>query len=248
MQEKHSGLILREQDVGENDRIVTILTADAGLIRAFAKGSKKAKGKLFASTRLFSYGDFVLYRGRDKFIVTEATRHRGFFGRIDNIEKLALAQYLCEICWVAVPQESGENTGDILRLLLNALYAIEQTDKSGALLKATFELRFMSLLGYTPQVSACADCGGREGSMLYYPGEGVLLCSDCAGSRVGSVPLDRSALSAMGYVLSCPPEKIFSYHIPEISLKVLALAAERTVTVQLERDFKTLDFYHTLTG
>lgn len=246
MQEKHSGIVLRENDVGENDRIVTLLTADAGILRAFAKGSKKPKGRLFAPTRLFSFGDFVLYRGRDKYIVTEATRHRGFFGRINDIEKLALAQYICEVCSVAVPQEAPDDTGSVLRLVLNTLYAIENTDKPLALLKASFELRFMALLGYCPEVTACADCGREEGAMLFYPGEGVLLCPTCSVTAVGGVPMEPSALSAMRYVLSCEPEKLFSYQISQTALEGLSLAAERTVTLQLERNFKTLEFYHSL--
>ncbi len=246
MQEKHSGVILRETDVGENDRIITLLTADAGILRAFAKGSKKPKGRLFAPTRLFSYGDFVLYRGKDKYIVTEATRRRGFFGRIDNIEKLALAQYVCELCSVAVPQEYPEETSAILRLVLNTLYAIESTDNPPNHIKASFELRLMTLLGYGPQVSNCASCGKEDGGMTFYPGEGVVLCPLCAGLTPGGVFLEPSAKAAMEYVTTCEGEKLFAYRIPQTAQTGLWAAAEQTVIKELERTFKTLDFYHSL--
>ena len=32
------GLVIREQTTGENDRLVTLLTADHGLVRAFVRG------------------------------------------------------------------------------------------------------------------------------------------------------------------------------------------------------------------
>lgn len=40
MQVKTQGLIIREQTVGESDRLVTVLTRDAGVVRAFARRAK----------------------------------------------------------------------------------------------------------------------------------------------------------------------------------------------------------------
>ena len=34
------GLILREQNIGERDKLVTVLTVDKGIIKGFAKGAK----------------------------------------------------------------------------------------------------------------------------------------------------------------------------------------------------------------
>ena len=244
MQEKHTGLILRESDVGENDRIVTILTADSGLLRAFAKGSKKMKSKLFAGTRLFSFGDYLLYRGHDKYIVTDATRQGGFFARIDDIEKLALAQYICELTGAAIPQEQPDETGGCLRLVLNTLHVIENTDKPLPLVKAAFELRLMLLLGYGPDVSSCADCSRTDGAMRFYPADGVLLCPECASS--GGETLSPAAVAAMRYVLSCDDKRLYSFTLPDLPLSELSRAAEQTVKTHMERTFKTLDFYHSL--
>ena len=59
------GLVIREQTTGENDRLVTLLTADHGLVRAFVRGGKQLKNRRAAATSLFCYGEFALYRGRD---------------------------------------------------------------------------------------------------------------------------------------------------------------------------------------
>lgn len=37
------GLILREQNIGERDKLVTVLTVDKGIIKGFAKGAKNIK-------------------------------------------------------------------------------------------------------------------------------------------------------------------------------------------------------------
>ena len=50
------GLVIREQTTGENDRLVTLLTADHGLVRAFVRGGKQLKNRRAAATSLFCYG------------------------------------------------------------------------------------------------------------------------------------------------------------------------------------------------
>ena len=39
------GLIIREQQTGEDDRLVTLLTRDYGVLRAFVRGAKRIKSK-----------------------------------------------------------------------------------------------------------------------------------------------------------------------------------------------------------
>jgi len=244
MQSRYTGLIIRESNVGENDRIVTILTAENGVMRAFAKGSKKIKSRLFAGTRLFTYGDFVLYSGHDKYIVTEAARRHGFFNTIDSIEKLSLAQYVCELTAAAFPPEQPDETNECLSLVLNTLHAVETTEKQLDLIKGAFELRLMMLIGYCPDVSSCAECGQKEKNMVYYPSDGILRCPACAIS--GGERMSEPSLAAVRYVLSCPPKRLFSFSMTNPG--EFALAAEKTVTSHLERDFKTLSFYHSLRG
>lgn len=48
------GLVIREQTTGENDRLVTLLTADHGLVRAFVRGGKQLKNRRAAATSLFA--------------------------------------------------------------------------------------------------------------------------------------------------------------------------------------------------
>ena len=245
MEERHSGIIIRETDVGEADRIITVLTADSGIIRAFARGSKKITGKLFSQTRLFTYGDFIFSKGRDKYVVTNPERKGGFFSKINDIEKLSLAQYICELCSVNVPQEQPENDA-ILRLTLNTFYALENTDKPVDLIKASFELRFTSVLGYCPDLSGCIDCQKTDGDMFFYPSDGHLVCKDCEKTPQNGVMLSQSALTAARYILSADIEKLFSYSIPKEAQRQLNAAAQRYVLAQTERGYRTLDFYNSV--
>lgn len=66
-------LVIKEQTIGESDRLITLLSAEHGLIRAFVRRAKLAKSRSASATSLFAYGDFSLYRGKDAYTVDDVT-------------------------------------------------------------------------------------------------------------------------------------------------------------------------------
>ena len=74
MQVKTQGLIIREQTVGESDRLVTVLTRDAGVVRAFARRAKNLKDSKSAATQLLCYS-----RRADRGLFRAAAGHRRAF-------------------------------------------------------------------------------------------------------------------------------------------------------------------------
>ena len=69
------GIVLDHVKLGEQDLIVTLLTANGAQARAVAKGARKPGGRLAARVELFSETDFLLASGRNLDIVSEATSH-----------------------------------------------------------------------------------------------------------------------------------------------------------------------------
>ena len=55
MQINTDGLIIREQSIGESDRLVTVLTREQGILRAFVRGAKAMKSRSASSTQLLCY-------------------------------------------------------------------------------------------------------------------------------------------------------------------------------------------------
>src|SRR5919202_5542539 len=69
---KEQGIVLRTMNLGEADRIVTVLTQGTGKVRAVAKGIRKTRSKFGARLDPFTHVDLLLYRGRELDIVTQA--------------------------------------------------------------------------------------------------------------------------------------------------------------------------------
>ena len=54
------GLIIREQQIGENDKLITILSRNYGVIRCYASGAMSIKSKKCAATSLLAYSSFTI--------------------------------------------------------------------------------------------------------------------------------------------------------------------------------------------
>lgn len=241
-------LIIRENNnIGESDRFVTALSRDLGVIRASARGARELKSRHASATQLLTYSRLTIHRGRDKYIIEDARPEQVFFNLRSDIEKLALAQYFCELSGVLCPVE--EPAEDFLRLMLNALYLLENNKRSPKLIKAVLELRMLGLAGFMPDLLACSSCGVYESEPIwFYPTQGTLLCDAChKGTPLsGGVPLSMDVLSAMRHILYSDFSRCFSFTMSDAGLGKLSKNTELFLLSQLNRDFKTLHFYHTM--
>lgn len=240
-----NGLILREQNTGEDDRIITILTKERGVIRAFANKARRIKSKNTSATSLLSYSRLTLYFGRDKYTVNEAEPIEVFFHLREDLVLLSLAQYFCELCLNLAPKE--EDAEETLRFVLNTLSMLAREKRPPAFLKPVFELRLLSMAGYMPDLTMCEACGCYEAAeMQLLLRSGRLRCMACGPVAEPSARLPKGVLFAMRHIVYAEPEKLFSFSLPEKSLKILSDACERYLLAQIDRGFPTLQFYHGL--
>lgn len=243
MQIKTDGLVIRETNVGEDDKFVTVLTRDKGVLRASAKGARKLKGRFSSVCRLLTFSRYTLFSGREKYIIDDAEPLDFFMGVRTDLVKLSLAQYFCELSGALSPVE--EQAELYLRLILNALHLLESEKRPQELLKAVFEMRILTLSGYMPDLVACRNCGVYEDAVMYFfPQEGNLCCRECHGQ--GGVPLSAGALAALRHSVYADFEKLFSFTLSGQSLEEFAQAAEAFLLCRTERTFPTLEFYRGL--
>ncbi|MGN0451682.1 MAG: DNA repair protein RecO [Acutalibacteraceae bacterium] len=240
-------LVIKEMNVGESDRLVTLFTSDYGIIRAFAAGAKSIKSKKGAATSLLTYSSFTILKKKDTYKIYEASPIRLFFGAGSEIEVLSLAQYFCELCYVLVA--SGVPDGEFLRLILNSLHFLTKEKRFPPLIKAITELRAAALSGFMPDLVACSGCGKYEDDIMYFDiSGGRLLCHDCKGETADLATLDRTMLSAMRHIVYSEFGRLYSFTVPENSAKRLSEITGRYITVQTDHRFAALDFYNSVSN
>ncbi len=240
------GLVLRAVAYKDSSRILTVLTADEGKLTVSARGAMRRGSKLAAATQPLAFSDMTLYHSRDRWTLTETQTIELFEGLSADLELLALGSYFAELL-EAVSDEDSPNP-ELLQLGLNALFLLSENNKNPLLVKAAFEMRLMRLAGYEPAVSECAACARADidAPFLDLVG-GTVLCRACkSGYDEETAELCPGALDAMRYILYAEPKKVFSFKLPDDALARLSRAAERYVMAQLDRGFKTLDYYKQL--
>lgn len=238
------GLVIRTRNIGEADRLITILTREYGVLDAFVRGARRLKGRLASSTQQFSYAKFILFKSKDAFVVDEAEPVRLFFQFGNEVEKISLAYYFAELALVLSPQ--GDDAEGFLRLMLNTLSFLMEGKREDLLLKSVLELRMLSMSGYMPNLLGCEHCGEFEKDVMYFiPEKGCLYCSDCKPD-VSGIPAGRGVISAMRHIVYAEIEKLFQFSVSEESLKQLSYITERFLLTQIQRPFKTLDFYKSM--
>ena len=239
-----TALVLRSVDYKESDKILTLLTRDQGKMTVSARGARKKGSAIAAACQLLCWSDMVLYEYQGRWSVKEAATQRQFRGVRDDLDKLSLACYFAEVTETLALEDMP--SPELLSLILNSLHALDKMDKPRALVKAAFELKAMCLAGYEPLLEGCAVCGEEKlEEPRFHLKEGVLHCAACRGG-VGegiSMPLDGQALAAMEHIAYGDPKRLFSFHAEGESLKLLADLAEAYLHTQLERGFRSLDFY-----
>ena len=239
-----NGIILREQNIGEKDRLVTVLTRERGILKAFVRGANSLKDKKHSATGLLCYSDFSIFEGKDSYIIDSAEPVEVFFNLRNDITKISLAQYFCEISFELAPE--GENAEDFLRLMLNCLHMLANNKKPAEQLKAIFELRTASLAGYMPNLVACDACGEFETKKMYFDIEkGLLYCENCV-EYATLFEIDVSLVRSLRHIVYAPLEMLFNFSLPDESLEELSFITERYLLTHANRNFKTLEFYKSI--
>lgn len=241
MRTNTEGLILKEQNIREKDKLVYILTRKNGLIRAFVHGAKSFKNKKNNATAIFCYSKISLHESGDAYVVDEAEPIETFFKLGTDIEKLSLGQYFSELCLTLV--QEGEQSEEYLRLMLNSLNFLAKGGRENEQIKAITELRLMCIAGYMPNLIACDKCGEYETNTMYFDvDQGLLYCENCM-SASAMLPLEIGLVRAMRHIAFSDFNKIYNFSMPTDSLSDLSFITERYILSRLQRNFNTLDFY-----
>ena len=238
------GLVIKEMDVGESDRLVTLFTREKGIIKAFASGAKNIKSKKGAATSLLTYSSFTILDKKGTLRIYEATPETSFFTMGSDIEILSLSQYFCELAL-----EFGENDNpneELLRLILNSLHFLTKEKRYPPLIKAITELRIASICGYMPNLIACKNCGKFEDNVMYFTlSDGSLSCSECKPSEE-NIAINKTVLSALRHIVFSEFKNLYSFEIPENDADLLSFVTERYITLQTDFDFSALKFYNSI--
>jgi len=253
-----TGLVVRENISGEYDKLLTVITPEMGKIMVSGKGVRSLKSKHMPATQLFSYSSFVLRRSRGYFYISDSAVKECFFGIRMDLDRLALASYICDVAADFAVEGVGDE--DLMRLTLNTLYALSNNTKIPLKqIKAAYEFRTAAIEGFKPNLVACDVCSAFQGKTLYLDVmNGRLLCSDCLrnirhtddvvdeGTAHIYLRLTPAVLEALRYTIYSPCNRYVLFTLDEKELPRFADVCEKYLLNHIEHGFYSLEFYKSL--
>lgn len=208
--QKVQALVLGRRSLGEADRLVTLFTREAGLMRVLAKGVRKIPsrrgGHLEPFTKILA--------------IVNASRDWQYLAHVETLD------YLPRLQADAASLEAAEQLGRLLLAVIGegeanaALFdhlefvwreLPERAFAKRVLMEITTAMIILLAAGVGPNLSACQRCGRSmpEDALVLDGEEGGWHCLTCHGALSGArMSLPPRLLKVLQYVLASPVQAL----------------------------------------
>ena len=238
---KINGVILSENNVGDFDKMLTMLTPGVGKISCVAKGARRPKSALLAGTQIFCFGEYMMFKGAQTYHINSVEPIEVFYNIRTDLDKLKYAVHINKI--VQDVTHENQNCYNILQLLLNTLYTISETEKDLDLVLSVFKLRLLCFLGFTPQITKCIGCKERESLAYFSLKDNGLKCEACGRQDTSCIKINKSTESAIRYTITAPAKKVYSFTLKDEALEEFKLISKLYFNDKLEKEYKIEDIF-----
>lgn len=210
-----TGIVLSAAPAGEYDKLVVLLTAQRGKIRAFARGARRLNNPLMAAANVFAFGEFQLYEGRTAYSISQASI-QNYFGELrQDFEGACYGQYFLEFADYYT-RENADGL-DYLKLVYQSLRALSVPSLPRVLVRYIYELKAMVYSGECPQTFEQFDSWNLNPSTLY----------------------------ALQYVVASPVEKLYTFTLSEEVCEEFGRAVTWMRKRYVDQTFKSLEILET---
>jgi len=145
------GIVLKRRNIGEADRILTILTKQQGKMQVKAIGVRKISSKRASHIEPLNHVSMSLYKGKGMPILTEVATKESFATLKENLQTIGFAYHLCELVDGLCPE--GQENIQVFDLLRSVLSDICHTTHLAERIHE-FEVALLTTLGYWSSQSA----------------------------------------------------------------------------------------------
>lgn len=230
------GIIIAENNMGDFDKMLTMLTPGVGKISCVAKGARRPNSSLLAGTQFLCFGEYVMYRGKEHYTINSCESIEVFYNLRTDLDKLSVAVNITKI--IQDITNENENSYKILQLYLNTLYMLSETDKDMDFITAVFKLKLLCYLGFRPKIESCVSCREKENLEYFSIKDNGIKCMACARQDKGAIKISESTYLALKYIITAPSKKLFSFSLKDESLQELKLISKVYFNEKLEKEYK----------
>jgi DNA repair protein RecO (recombination protein O) len=239
---KTAAIVLRHFDLGEADRVLTVLTPHDGKLRLIAKGVRRPTSRLGGTLEPFAELQLVVARARTFDVVTQASVGEAWLALRDRLESAATAWYLGEMAERATEEQAYAYP--VYAVLRRAFQLLDDGMAPGRVAR-WFEFGLADALGVRPEVERCVECDRvleAGETFRWVPSLGGVLCERHPGPPTEVVGLSQDALKVLRAYRRLDIEAIAALRLPAAVEREVEGAMRRFMRHALEREPRSLAF------
>ena len=167
-------IVLNLFNLGEADRIITLLTPNYGIIRAVANGVRKPNSRIGGHLDILNKINAYVRIGENLNNLSQADTIDGYSGIKQNLKKISLCFYILELSEkFSVENDPNNNIYQLLEEVLESIKSVENDE----LLIRWFEIKLLISAGFLPELYNCLISGKKlkEGDHVFSFNEGGLI-------------------------------------------------------------------------
>ena len=240
---KTEAIVLRTMDLGEADRVLTVLTPRLGKLRVIAKGVRRPRSRIGGGLQPFSDVQLVLAVGRTFDVVTSSSLEDPHLGLRNDLHSTAAAWYVVELADRFC--EGAADSHEAFRLLAQALSALDAGNEVAREVVARwFELALLDAMGFRPELGRCLECGATiepQGNLFSATGGGVV-CPQCRHAAHAGRAISADALKILRHLQRSPLVGVLRLRLEASLHREVERLLHASVSAVLERELRSRDF------
>ena len=236
-----SAIVLKRRDVGEADRLLTVLTRERGKLTLLAKGVRRPASRKAGHIEPFTVVDLLVARGRTFHIVTQAETLEAHRPLRENLWLSAWAYYVAELVDAFVQDEDPH---DLLFELLGEALDHLSNAADPALVTRYFELHLLGLVGFQPQLFRCVECDEllKPEVNFFSLESGGVFCPKHGSNRAGTAALPLPELKVLRFLQTRSWEQVAQLRLSPVVAEHVEDLLAQFITHQLERKVRSAAF------
>ncbi len=243
MLRRTESIVLKTTPFSDADLIVTALTLDYGLVKAFAKSTRKTKSRFGSSLEPLTYSN-ISFWGREEANLPRLTQSdiiMPFQSIRDRMGSFLKVMEIVELAMNLLPEREPHR--DIFHLLVSFLGVMEEDDsgKDSEILKILFfKIRFLDMAGYGPRLEGCARCGAS--GYNFYISHGAVICGTCAMGMDAPMRLSPAVIKSYGALRRWDIRKLGRMKLSHGLLSELSGMLDTHIQYTIARPLRTKSF------
>ena len=241
---KTEAIVLRSMDLGEADRILTILTPRLGKLKVVAKGVRRTRSRLGGGLEPLSDVHLVLAIGRTFDVITATALENPHLGLREDLHATASAWYVAELADRFCEERADAHAAFVL--LAQALTGLDVPGDLVArdVVARWFELHLLGAMGFRPELGRCLECGAtiEPGGNAYSPVAAGIWCPACGHAALAARPITDDALKVLRHLQRSELTEVLRLRLAVPVAREAERLLHGTISAVLERELRSRDF------